>query len=287
MDILFSTLDQNYVQFENYTITLIIDKKNELWFNAKQVAISLGYLDVKDAIKRHIDKQDTIQLQYIHTLVKIKGHPQSIYINEAGLYSLILSSKLQKAKKFKKWITNDVLPSIRKYGYYQLTKKYSNEVNKLSEQLDIIVQENIRMKNELKKNKFPKGGIVYVIDYSNDDSEIYRIGMTGDMNKRKKLYDTHTLYKHNIKYIMKTSCSIRLESCIRSMLYEYRFKNNKDYYICEFKKIKIAFKTCLDSINCMDQNGGFCYIDEKIIFLKKNIKRLNGRKIYYKKKLLQ
>lgn len=284
MNVLFDNLDRNYIQYNDNRITVIIDTNNNLWFNSNQVATSLGYLDIKDAIHRHVDKSDIIQMRYIKTDAKITGHPYSLYLNEAGLYNLILSSKLKSAKKFKDWITKDVLPSIRKYGYYKLAKQYASEVNNLMKQLNYAVEENKKMKNELKKNKYPNGGVVYVIDYSNKKSNIYRIGMTGNMNKRKKLYDTHTSYKKEVVHIVKTDCPIRLETCVRAMLYAYRYKNNKDYYICDLSIIIKAFKECSKSIKCIDQNGGKIMIDDQILTLYKNIKSLRQKLNRIKKK---
>ena len=88
----------------------------------------------------------------------------------------MLSSRLPKTKKFKIWITNEVLPSIRKYGYYKMTNKYKTKIKNIMKKIDFLEKQNKLMKNELKKDKFPKGALIYVIDYSNDKNNIYRIG---------------------------------------------------------------------------------------------------------------
>ena len=80
------------------------------------------------------------------------------------------------------------------------------------------------MKNELKKNKYPDGGIVYVIDYSTTNTEYYRIGMTGNMNKRKRIYDSHSLYKRNVVHTVKTKCPIRLEFSFRKVFLKKHLK---------------------------------------------------------------
>ena len=120
---IFDTLEENYIKFENSIIQVIIDNDDKLWFRANDLATSLGYLDIKDAIKKHVDKSNKIQLKYIKHSSNIKGHPQTSYINESGMYKLIISSKLPKAKRFNNWITNEVLPSIRKFGFYKLKKR--------------------------------------------------------------------------------------------------------------------------------------------------------------------
>lgn len=87
----------------------------EPWFIAIDVTTALGYSNSRDAIKKHVDDDDK------NTVAKrdgIPGNPNLTIINESGLYSLIFSSKLPDAKKFKRWVTSEVLPSIRKTGRY-------------------------------------------------------------------------------------------------------------------------------------------------------------------------
>ena len=95
---------------------------DEPYFIGKEVATVLGYIDTKSAISDHVDKEDRtiIQKGQIATL-EIPNRGLTI-INESGLYSLILSSKLPNAKKFKRWVTSEVLPQIRKTGSYQIPK---------------------------------------------------------------------------------------------------------------------------------------------------------------------
>lgn len=97
-----------------------IEIDNEPWFVGKDVAVALGYSDTKSAISDHVDAEDKtlIQRGQIATL-EIPNRGLTI-INESGLYSLILSSKLPTAKEFKRWVTKEVIPSIRKTGGYQM-----------------------------------------------------------------------------------------------------------------------------------------------------------------------
>ena len=86
----------------------------EPYFVGKDVAEILGYKDTSDAMKRHVDNEDKLTRCFTDS-----GQNREMYIiNESGLYSLILSSKLPKAKEFKRWVTSEVLPSIRKHGAY-------------------------------------------------------------------------------------------------------------------------------------------------------------------------
>lgn len=89
---------------------------NEPWFVGKDVAEALGYKNVRDSLARHIDSDDKRDGVVIHDSMGREQKP--IIINESGLYSLILSSKLESAKKFKHWVTSEVLPTLRKTGSY-------------------------------------------------------------------------------------------------------------------------------------------------------------------------
>lgn len=86
----------------------------EPWFVGKDVAEALGYKNTRDAINKHVDPDD----KGVAKRDTLGGQQDVTIINESGLYSLILSSKLPTAKKFKKWVTSEVLPSIRKNGAY-------------------------------------------------------------------------------------------------------------------------------------------------------------------------
>ncbi len=97
--------------------TLLID--GECWFVGKDVARILGYQNGSRDVKRHVDEEDKIT-QMIPQYQNGTLESKTILINESGLYSLIMSSKLPKAKKFKKWVTSEVLPSIRKIGSYKI-----------------------------------------------------------------------------------------------------------------------------------------------------------------------
>lgn len=92
--------------------SLMID--NEPWFVGKDVAVALGYKNSKNVVPTHVDEEDKLSTQ-----IEYAGQKRNVtVINESGLYSLILSSKLPSAKKFKHWVTSEVLPTLRKTGSY-------------------------------------------------------------------------------------------------------------------------------------------------------------------------
>lgn len=107
----------NLMIFENAEFGQIrtVDIENEPWFVGKDVAAILGYAKPLNALATHIDEDDSLKQGLIDSMGRKQ---ETILINESGLYSLILSSKLPTAKKFKHWVTSEVLPSIRKNGGY-------------------------------------------------------------------------------------------------------------------------------------------------------------------------
>lgn len=101
--------------FENYQIRIITDEQGEPWFVAKDVCEALGHTNSRKALADHVDEEDrnTVTIRDGN-----RGNPNQAIINESGLYSLILGSKLDSAKRMKRWVTSEVLPSIRKTGSY-------------------------------------------------------------------------------------------------------------------------------------------------------------------------
>ena len=110
--------------------TITID--NEPWFVGKDIAEALGYADTVNAIKRHVDGDDKRGWQ----IATPSGAQNTIVINESGMYSLILSSKLPTAKRFKRWVTSEVLPAIRRTGAY--ATRYTPKASSIREVVNLI-----------------------------------------------------------------------------------------------------------------------------------------------------
>ena len=109
--------------FENHEVRSLL-LNNEPWFVGKDVAEVLGYERADNAIRNHIDKEDKLMHQ-----ISASGQNRNMtIINESGLYSLVLSSKLPSAKKFKRWVTSEVLPALRKTGQYQVKELSGSEL---------------------------------------------------------------------------------------------------------------------------------------------------------------
>ena len=114
---------------------------NEPWFVGKDIAEVLGYSNTRDSLVRHVDTEDKAGVA-IHDG---RQEREMVAINESGLYSLILSSKLPNAKKFKRWVTSDVLPSIRKHGMYATDELLNNP--------ELAIKTFQALRDEREKNK--------------------------------------------------------------------------------------------------------------------------------------
>ena len=123
-----------------------MDMEGEVWFVGKDVAEILGYTNPSKALADHVDEEDKLNNESLSSL----GQRGGWLINESGLYSLVLSSKLPTAKQFKRWITKEVIPSIRKTGgYFATPKTYVEALRALAdaeEEKERLALENEEMK---------------------------------------------------------------------------------------------------------------------------------------------
>lgn len=142
--------------------TMVID--NEPWFVGKDVAEVLGYSNTRDALLSHVDPEDKNTVAISDGK---RGNPNQVIINESGLYSLIIGSRLESAKKFKHWVTSEVLPSIRQTGSYHLQNlstemkailmhdekivKIENRIDKLEYDIPLYGAEADELSNHVKR----------------------------------------------------------------------------------------------------------------------------------------
>lgn len=133
-------MNENEIQVWNYESSEIrtVQVNGEPWFVGKDVATILGYSNPRDAINKRVDDED----KGVAKCDTLGGVQDLTIINESGLYSLVLSSKLPNAKKFKRWVTLEVLPSIRKHGSYSVQSQFAD----LSPQLQVLIQMETRQK---------------------------------------------------------------------------------------------------------------------------------------------
>ena len=160
--------------------TVVID--NEPWMVGKDVADALGYVDTADAIKKHVDHEDKLTRRFADS-----GQNREMYIiNESGMYDLVFGSKLPTAKKFKHWVTSEVLPALRKTGSYTMPK--------MSKELQAIVmldgkQEKLREEFEDFKGEIP----LFTTECKEIQGIVRKVGVSALGGKKAPAYQNRSL----------------------------------------------------------------------------------------------
>ena len=198
-------VSNNKFIYQNNELDIIKSTEN-IWFRAKQISDILGLGNCRDAVGRHVDDDDKNTYENL-VLSKCRENrhskstnSQSIYINESGLYSLILSSKIPSARKFKQWVTKEVLPSLRKYGSYSMDPLGYRSV---------YTEKNI--------SDFDKKNVVYLAYVGNyNDEDIFKYGISRRVFGRE--------YKEHRKNFDKFEM-VYIEECDNNMDVEDSFEN--------------------------------------------------------------
>ena len=126
---------QIFQNVEFGAIRTMSNEQGEPLFCGKDVALALGYKRPEDAMAQHLEIEDSVKHRVMDSNGKLR---LTTFINESGLYSLILSSKLESAQRFKRWVTGEVLPAIRKQGGYMVAKQGESEKEIMARALEIV-----------------------------------------------------------------------------------------------------------------------------------------------------
>jgi prophage antirepressor-like protein len=255
----------NEFKYKNNMITMITDDDNNLWFNGYQTCIILGYNDPKNIIRKLVHKRHIKYLKDIMKDYKLypRAQPHSIYIHEAGLYTLMIRSKKPNAEKFLLWITEDVIPSIRKNGYYKANSDIINQFKKLEK---LAKQREKKLKEELKekdlkimtlennqKNKHicSKGKYIYILksaleDYINEDSpDTLKIGKTRKYKIRMSTYNTGQKDNTIVLYRAKVDDLSAVDNCLKGLLSKKVYRTLKEYYDVTLREAIRTVKKCI------------------------------------------
>ena len=174
-------------------IRTISNEQGDVLFCANDVCNALGYDQPRKAVKRHVCEEDGTK----HTILTNGGKQLATFINESGLYALILSSKLESAKRFKHWVTSEVLPSIRKQGGYMIARPEESDEVILARALQIMQATLLRRDEQIAKLKPRAEYADHVLDSIScfTVTQIGKeLGMTGhDLNA--------LLCSHKIQYV--------------------------------------------------------------------------------------
>lgn len=177
---------QNFNFEGNMVRTLVID--DEIWFVVTDITNSLGFTNPTKAVQDHVDNEDLKTLTYKASNSELKAklwsgndYSSKVLTKESGMYSLVLGSQLKSAKRFKHWVTSEVLPSIRKTGSYsQPIENLSPEIqfiNALTKQItqQEIETKRLRKEQEKQSNKLDKLTDIVSIDSSNWRTETNKV----------------------------------------------------------------------------------------------------------------
>ena len=178
---------------EEFGKVRVVEIDNEPWIIGKDVAEILGYKNTRDALKNHVDEEDKAGVA-IHDG---RQNREMTAINESGFYSLVLGSKLPGAKKFKRWVTSEVLPTIRKHGMYA-TDELLNNPDLLIEVATKLKEERAaRIAAEKERNKLIHQSKLYT------SSEIAKeLGMSSAAKLNKFLEEKKVQYKLNNTWLL-------------------------------------------------------------------------------------
>ena len=134
-----------------------VQVEEEPWFVGKDVAEALGYTNPRKAMIDHVDSEDKMQNDGVTIRDSIGRVQNPTIINESGLYSLIISSKLPSAKQFKRWVTSEILPTLRKTGgYTMMPKDYATALKALADEAEkneLLALENVQQKQQIAELK--------------------------------------------------------------------------------------------------------------------------------------
>lgn len=250
----------NLLIYNDSNINYIIDKDNTIWFRFLSIANILKYKSRKDTLRDHVFNENKRKLKEIKTIIKNNDHPNTIYINESGLYTFLIKSRMKNAIPFQLWLVNEVLPNLRKYGKYEVDKKLKIKLKSINKKIKVLEKENIKLRNNMTIHKYPRGTHVYALE----DNKMYKIGYTDNLEKRLATYNSGNANKVSYAYYAKSKCGREIESCMKALLNKYIYKSNKEFYNCSLDKIINAINICIkaekkckkcDELNNI-QNGG-------------------------------
>lgn len=201
--------------FENQQVRTL-KLNDEPYFVGKDVAKILGYSNTRDALSRYVDSED----KGVAKLDTLGGKQNQTIINESGLYSLILSSKMPNAKRFKHWVTSEVLPAIRKHGAYMTDEKAFDVVNNKDGLASLLQQAADQLKQkdiQIEKMK-PKALFADAVATSKNDILIGQLAKilkqndynTGQNRLFKWLREHHYLCAKGIRYNQPTQKAMNL-----------------------------------------------------------------------------
>ena len=226
-------MENNLVIFthENFGNVRVVTIDDEPWMVGKDIAEALGYTDTVHAVLDHVDDDDRVNSKTQGQNVPEFGQRGTWLINESGLYSLIFSSKLPAAKEFKRWVTKEVLPTLRKTGSYtmnsqalQATMNWMSDANERLEKLERYCVKAGKMVKEVKNNV---GFINYMLSRNSRAKKASRWKMI-TKPKLKALAEYYGVDEKKVLHGIYISMEDEYDFDLRDYIDEYKFVNDLD-----------------------------------------------------------
>ncbi len=232
--------------YDGKDIALVIDDENEPWFYAKQITAILGYdgKGSRKTVRDHVDVINRVKYESISRFTRFRYNVQdhAIFVNQSGLYELVLRSNKPKAIEFKRWIVSDVIPSIKQYGKYEVDKKTRTKLDNVNKKLSEYKKKVKVLENNQKKPAYPTGGYVYIVHPPGTPPDLLKPGRTNDLSKRLNTYNTSLPDNMRVVHKVKVDDPVAVEYCVKGLINHLVYRKNKEFY-------KIKKKTLVDVLN--------------------------------------
>ena len=273
------------LKYNNQDIVIVIDEHMNIWFYASQITEILEYINKATTIGQQVSAINKTTYEQIKNYSKYKYNIQdhAIFINEQGLYELVMKSKMKKAMKFKEWILGDVIPELRKKGEYIMNKKDKEEIKTLNKELSAYKKRIMILENNQSKPRFPKGGYVYALqppEYL--DTDLVKAGKSECMDNRYNTYNTAYPDKMFLIHKIKVDDPVAVEFCIKAFLNKYVYRTKKEYYKVDKKILIDIMNKCAGAVG--DNNINKLSDEENVSRTSKNKKYnkdINGNNLIY------
>ena len=239
----------------------IVLKEQNPWFVASDICSILELKNITKAILT-LDEDEKDDITISNT---INRKQKTKFISESGLYALIFKSRKEEAKKFRKWVTSEVLPSIRKTGQYKLETTFQAKIDSLQQTIETVVNEKLALQStyshlaelhnklRMKRNyhKFKKGNCVYIVTDRWREKDYLKIGYTNNINARLRTYRT-SMPDCKINFLVYLTEHKLLESCLKNMFSDKMVQKNHEYVLDVEEKTLVKSITSLVKYLKMD-----------------------------------
>jgi len=245
----------NLLKYNEKQIIIIIDINNNIWFKTKDILIILGYYNITKIYRLNgLKKNYLCKFKYIKVGLQIalpsNMQPNSLFINESGLYQLLSYSRKELAKKFRDELFTTILPSIRKTGSYKINKNNNIKLKKLNKKLVMKIKK-IEDENNYYEDKHiykpTNKSYIYILKKNIGRKKCFKIGYSDNIKKRIQVYKTGKSNIELIYYISIIFDGRQTEECIKNTNKIHKLKNKTDD-LCylSLKQLKESIKDCLD-----------------------------------------